>query len=413
MKNILMEAIAECLRKDAHVECDCVYTIANYEGQYYPIKTSSCGGNPKNLVSVYINNKIVCLYIPRVKTLSEFQHKYKFPALSIVSDKSTATVGKGYHCVFIDAIHFQPLLTGKDATNIRLFLVSAVRESLAMRGLSKAGREKLLQTESLVKMPSLQVSSTPAVQVAKTSNGDPYPEFTNALYEGYKLARTEAKYNAPFFLEMIQERYGYDTAIHLISSTQPTIGFTHLYERKRLDLTVEAYVLRPEWSSIFPEDILRAAHHRLKQYNYTFPSNLWKPDQETIPTPPPPSTPAASDLQDGPADRVKSTTYRILRDTDLARRVKAMHNGCCQICGATIKLRDGTNYAEAHHIQPLGQPHNGPDMISNIICVCPNHHAELDYQVIPLDLAALKKVQGHSIAPRFVDYHNRVMSNPR
>jgi hypothetical protein len=410
MKNDLFEAIADCLRKDAYVDCYCEYTIANYEGQYCPIKTSAYGGKPKNLVSVYFDKKLVCLYIPRVKTLSEFQKKYKFPALSLVPDKSTATVGKGYHCVFIDAVYFQPLLTGKDATNIRQFLISAVRESLAMRGLSKIGREKLLQAESLVKRPSLQVPNTPAVQVAKTSNGDPCPEFTKALYEGYRCARTEAKYNAPFFLEMLEDRFGYDTAVYLITQAKPSIGFTHLWERKRLDLTVEAYVLSPEWCKLFPRDVLLAAHRRLSEYKYIFPSNFWKPVQSPLPTLPTPPTPEASDMPEGPAERVKSTTYRILRDTELARRVKAMHNGCCQICGATIKLADGTNYSEAHHIQALGQPHNGPDVFGNIICVCPNHHAELDYRVIPLDLAKLIIVPGHTIDKKFVEYHNRVQA---
>lgn len=43
---------------------------------------------------------------------------------------------------------------------------------------------------------------------------------------------------------MLHERYGHDTALHLIHSPDPSIGFTHLWERGRLDLTVEALVLR-------------------------------------------------------------------------------------------------------------------------------------------------------------------------
>ncbi len=30
------------------------------------------------------------------------------------------------------------------------------------------------------------------------------------------------------------------------------------------------------------------------------------------------------------------------------------------------------------HIRPLRRPHDGPDDESNILCLCPNHHVEID-----------------------------------
>jgi hypothetical protein len=60
-------------------------------------------------------------------------------------------------------------------------------------------------------------------------------------------------------------------------------------------------------------------------------------------------TPLASDL-DAPPGRVSTTVYRILRDTELARRIKRIHEYKCQICGETIQLLNGSRYAEAHHI---------------------------------------------------------------
>lgn len=122
-----------------------------------------------------------------------------------------------------------------------------------------------------------------------------------------------------------------------------------------------------------------------------------------------PPTPNASDLPEAPPERIVTTTYRILRDTELARRVKLLHNYECQICGHTIALPEDSRYAEAHHIQPLGQPHNGPDVIGNILCVCPNHHAELDYGASGIDLASLRRAAGHPIEEEYVDYHNRII----
>jgi HNH endonuclease len=228
------------------------------------------------------------------------------------------------------------------------------------------------------------------------------------MFDGYRRARTEAHYNAPYFLQMLQERLGYDTAIHLIHLQQPSIGFTHLWERERLDLTVEALVLRPEWQHIFSEADLRAARHRLEQYHYDFPPDSWDPDRSQIPPP----TPPATDLADAPPERIQTTTYRVLRDTELARRVKVIHEFKCQLCGHTIELPDGSRYAEAHHIQPLGEPHNGPDVIGNILCLCPNHHAELDYRVSAITIARLRRSDAHPIDPRYVDYHNRLIQEP-
>lgn len=237
---------------------------------------------------------------------------------------------------------------------------------------------------------------------------DPHPDFTRAMFDGYRRARTEAHYNAPYFLKMLEERHGYDTAIHLIHSPQPSIGFTHLWERKRLDLTVEALVLRPEWQHIFTGDDLLAARRRLEQYHYDFPADSWHPDQPTTP----PLTPTAGDLADAPGDRIETTTYRVLRDTELASRVKLLHEYRCQICSHTIELSDGSRYAEAHHIQPLGEPHNGPDIIGNILCVCPNHHAELDYRVSSLNLSDFRSAPGHTVDAKYVDYHNRLFQTP-
>ena len=120
-----------------------------------------------------------------------------------------------------------------------------------------------------------------------------------------------------------------------------------------------------------------------------------------------PPTPKASDVSDVPPDRALTTTYRILRDTALARRVKVMHNYECQVCGNTIMLPDGSRYAEAHHIKPLGSPHDGLDVIGNILCLCPNHHAECDLGVIRLSLSSLRAAHGHKMDANFVKYHNR------
>lgn len=127
-------------------------------------------------------------------------------------------------------------------------------------------------------------------------------------------------------------------------------------------------------------------------------------------------TPLASDIEESiqndeskghhHPERTESKTYRILRDTKLARQLKLLHQNSCQLCGHQIKLTNGTFYSEAHHIKPLGRPHNGPDIAGNILVLCPNHHVQLDYGVLPLNIENLRQHPRHNIQAEFINYHN-------
>lgn len=94
-------------------------------------------------------------------------------------------------------------------------------------------------------------------------------EFSRAMFEIYRRAKVEAKYPANIFLQMLTDRGGIDTAKFLINQPQPSDGYTHLYERGRLDLTVEAEVVENEkWHSLFTSEEIDKARRRLVQYGY-------------------------------------------------------------------------------------------------------------------------------------------------
>lgn len=111
-------------------------------------------------------------------------------------------------------------------------------------------------------------------------------------------------------------------------------------------------------------------------------------------------------------DREDITTSRIIRESALSARVKALNNYECQLCGLVLEMPQGKKYAEAHHIQPLGQPYDGPDIIENMICVCPNHHALLDYGAIKLSIGNVFSKTGHQISEQFIKYHNENVYKP-
>lgn len=120
-------------------------------------------------------------------------------------------------------------------------------------------------------------------------------------------------------------------------------------------------------------------------------------------------------VRDGNAKpgRIHTDVYRVIRDTKMARQIKAINKFKCQICNTSIKLPDGTRYCEAHHIQPLGRPHHGPDHAGNLIVVCPNHHACLDMGAIKIEIRKLGVVPCHRIDRKFVQYHNeRIFGKP-
>ena len=120
-----------------------------------------------------------------------------------------------------------------------------------------------------------------------------------------------------------------------------------------------------------------------------------------------PHTPRSSDLYSPELpDRALCETYRILRDTVLAREIKQLYNNQCQLCATTIYLQKGATYSEAHHIQPLGTPHNGPDVAENIIVLCPNHHVMCDYGTIKLEVESLRKHPNHKVGINYITYHN-------
>jgi hypothetical protein len=99
-------------------------------------------------------------------------------------------------------------------------------------------------------------------------------QFGEAMFDIYRRAKTEAKYNATVFLQMLTDNGGLRTAKTLINSAKPSDGYTALYLREHLDLTVEAVVMdNPRWHSLFAPEELERAEKRLRAYGYKFPGS--------------------------------------------------------------------------------------------------------------------------------------------
>lgn len=94
-------------------------------------------------------------------------------------------------------------------------------------------------------------------------------QFNLAMFEIYRRAKDEANYPANIFLRMLSDRGGIETARYLINQSKPSEGYTHLYERDRLDLTVEAVVVEDgRWHPLFTPAEIEKARRRLIDYGY-------------------------------------------------------------------------------------------------------------------------------------------------
>ena len=84
----------------------------------------------------------------------------------------------------------------------------------------------------------------------------------------YMTAKKECGYNASRFLQMLGAKGGLAAAKQLISKPGGTDGFTTLWEHGRLDLSVEAHVLKAEYAELFTDEERRMCRERLEQFGY-------------------------------------------------------------------------------------------------------------------------------------------------
>jgi len=93
--------------------------------------------------------------------------------------------------------------------------------------------------------------------------------FDKEMLRIYQRALTEAKYKASRFLEMLHEHRGLETARILLHAKKVSGGYTALWERGRLDLTVEAVIHdNAKWHPLFTESELTICWKRLEEYEY-------------------------------------------------------------------------------------------------------------------------------------------------
>jgi hypothetical protein len=93
-------------------------------------------------------------------------------------------------------------------------------------------------------------------------------KFNLAMKDIYNDAKRECGYVATRFLQMLAEKGGVSTAKNLITKEGGTEGFAKLWECGRLDLSIEALILRKEYQELFTEEEKRLCKDRLLKFGY-------------------------------------------------------------------------------------------------------------------------------------------------
>lgn len=224
--------------------------------------------------------------------------------------------------------------------------------------------------------------------------------FDQHIREQHRIAKQATGYRAPAFLKMVNERGALQTAHDLlVGKTKIHEGLTQLVLHNRLDLSLEANVIKPEWRSLFSAKEIETAIGRLKQLNYPVDDIVVGLVNTEIPSHHQP-------------ERRSYELNSIVRDQGLSKTIKEMYSYKCQVCGTRLEAEDAW-YAESAHIRPLGGLHNGPDTIENMLCLCPNHHKLFDmggfYIEDNFEIPKLGRVlfvtEGHNVDNESIRYH--------
>jgi hypothetical protein len=93
--------------------------------------------------------------------------------------------------------------------------------------------------------------------------------FDVAMMDIYRRAKAEARHTLSRFFQMLTEHRGLETARILLHADAVSEGYTALWERGRLDLTVEALIHdHSEYHPLFTDEEREMARRRLEEYKY-------------------------------------------------------------------------------------------------------------------------------------------------
>jgi hypothetical protein len=113
-----------------------------------------------------------------------------------------------------------------------------------------------------------EVPDEPADKDVEEPEGDLQAEFRHSMTDAYERAKSEAGYDAAPLRRMMSEHGCVEAAKRIIAIPHISEGFAALWERGRLDLSVEALMIDPRFTQLFTDKEIGAARRSLEQFSY-------------------------------------------------------------------------------------------------------------------------------------------------
>lgn len=94
-------------------------------------------------------------------------------------------------------------------------------------------------------------------------------DFESEMWRIVEVARKH-KYTPTYFMQMLEEHGGVQTAKRLLSGDNPQYGLDHLWEMGLLHESMEAQVIKEKFYTLFTKDEIKEAKKRLEDRGYIF-----------------------------------------------------------------------------------------------------------------------------------------------
>ncbi|OUL35853.1 hypothetical protein BV372_09690 [Nostoc sp. T09] len=189
-------------------------------------------------------------------------------------------------------------------------------------------------------------------------------QFNQEMLGIYHNAGRQIGYWAKRYLQKVRQSGGLQAAKDWLKpKSQSTSGLQRLAENNRLDLSVEALVLREPWSTLFTREELQVAQQRINLVS------SYRLSEEVS---------GETHLLEGATCQVMINSYE--RNLEARRRCVEHHGLSCCICNFNFGEKYGAvaeGYIHVHHLKALSEIRQEyeVDPIADLRPVCANCHA--------------------------------------
>lgn len=218
-------------------------------------------------------------------------------------------------------------------------------------------------------------------------------EFNVRIFETYDLAKNVG-YSARRYLQKIRKDGGINSSKYWLNPKKkqqsPSEGFQTLIKKDKLDISLEALVLRYPFNNLFTKEELDVARSRLIKGGYNGPELYGLTPDHVIAE----EIVAPENYQEGAKHSILVNAYE--RNLQ-ARDACIKHFGAkCSVCGFKFEDHYGDlfkDYIHVHHLIPLAQIGEKYTLnpITDLRPVCPNCHAIIHKKIPPFTIDEVKE----------------------